>query len=821
MSQPGFIFGAPGLPATPQELSDKRKAAQAMIARALGRAPKNVGEGLNAIGQALIARSMEDEARKSQQAGLASGQAATTALMGGMTAPDTVSGGTGGAATAPAPSPASPASPASFSGGSQEFVAQMMPHAQRVAQQTGVDPRIVIAQAALESGWGRRAPGNNFFGIKSHGVPGGNTFATTEVVNGQPIRTRDSFRAYGSMGESADGYAQFLRQNPRYRPMLQAQGLDAQIQALGASGYATDPNYAAKIRQIASGIQVPQAAPVAAPVAQPPDSLDGGDGSDPAPLIDGRNLPDSGALPAPDLAGTFDTMRMAAPGPMDPRARSFDQIAQAGMQPSQAMAPAPSVDSMMAGQQITPPMQAQPAPPVPAAPMPAAPAVAAPMQAPMPMARPNIEPPPQAQPAMAQQPVAPPMGGMNERDRLMLLRDEQSLAPGEAQTLRAGLGGGNPVEMIAQALGRPQTPSTVPQAPTQPAPAQPAPVASVAAAMGAPASQAAPAQAGSPQSRVAAALQVLNNPWAPPGTQAMAQSILQQSLTPRAPISVKEGETLLDPVTRRPIYTAPERSTDDIRNYNAYSRQEREAGRVPLSQFEWGQQRRRAGSSSVNVNTTETGDAAFNTETAKKQAAMFDTLATDGLTARADAARIGELRRLGERIGTGAGANLQAFAAQYGIKLGENIGEVEAFQAIVSQLVPNQRPAGSGAMSDRDVGLFRNSLPSLIKTPGGNALIFDTMQSIAEYRQQQAQIATRAQMGEIPRAQAIRELQALPDPLEAFRKSRANPPSARGGGTQPPAPAVEMLRGNPTPTARQQFDQVFGAGAAERVLGGR
>lgn len=535
----GFIFGAPGLPATPQELSDKRKAAQAMIARALGRAPKNVGEGLNAIGQALIARSMEDEARKSQQAGLASGQAATAALLGG-SAPDTVSGGTGMAATSPAPvtptTSASPASPASFSGGSQEFVAQMMPHAQRVAQQTGVDPRIVIAQAALESGWGRRAPGNNFFGIKSHGVPGGNTFATTEVVNGQPVRTRDSFRAYGSMGESADGYAQFLRQNPRYRPMLQAQGLDAQIAALGASGYATDPNYAAKIRQIAAGIQVPQAAPVTPAQSAPADSLDGGDGSDPAPLIDGRNLPDSGALPAPDLAGTFDTMRMAAPGPMDPRARSFDQIAQAGVQPSQAMGPAQSVDSMMAGQQITAPV-APPVPAAPAAPIPAAPAaVAAPMQAPMPMARPNIEPPPQAQPAMAPQ----PMGGMNERDRLMLLRDEQSLAPGEAQTLRAGLGGGNPVEMIAQALGRPQTPTAAPQAPSPPVPAQSAPVASVAAAMGAPASQPAPASAqappgasGSPQSRVAAALQVLNNPWAPPGTQAMAQTILQQSLTPQ------------------------------------------------------------------------------------------------------------------------------------------------------------------------------------------------------------------------------------------------------------------------------------------------
>lgn len=150
---------------------------------------------------------------------------------------------------------------APFSGSQGDFVSSMMPHAQRVAQETGLDPRLVIAQSALETGWGKSAPGNNFFGIKSHGQPGGNTLATSEVVNGQPVRTQDSFRTYAGMGESAAGYAEFLKANPRYRDVLSAQGLDAQIAAMAKSGYATDPAYGDKLRQIASGVQIPQGQP--------------------------------------------------------------------------------------------------------------------------------------------------------------------------------------------------------------------------------------------------------------------------------------------------------------------------------------------------------------------------------------------------------------------------------------------------------------------------------------------------------------------------------------------------------------------------------
>jgi flagellum-specific peptidoglycan hydrolase FlgJ len=172
----------------------------------------------------------------------------------------------GGSPSALAPSQAMTTADASpkpvAPGGSQpDFVSSMLPHAMKVAQETGLDPRLVIAQSALETGWGKSAPGNNFFGIKSHGQAGGNTLPTTEVVNGQPVRTTDSFRAYGDMGESAKGYAEFLKANPRYREVLGAQGLDAQIEAMARSGYATDPQYGAKLRQIAAGIQLPQGQP--------------------------------------------------------------------------------------------------------------------------------------------------------------------------------------------------------------------------------------------------------------------------------------------------------------------------------------------------------------------------------------------------------------------------------------------------------------------------------------------------------------------------------------------------------------------------------
>lgn len=139
-------------------------------------------------------------------------------------------------------------------GDKQAFIDSIMPKALEASKQTGLDPRLIVAQAAHESGWGQHAPGNNLFGIKSHGEPGGNTLATTEVVDGQPVRTSDSFRSYADPASSVQGYVDFVTSNPRYQPMLNAQGLEAQVAALGKSGYATDPKYGSKILQIAKSI---------------------------------------------------------------------------------------------------------------------------------------------------------------------------------------------------------------------------------------------------------------------------------------------------------------------------------------------------------------------------------------------------------------------------------------------------------------------------------------------------------------------------------------------------------------------------------------
>ncbi|WP_458380263.1 glycoside hydrolase family 73 protein [Sinorhizobium medicae] len=161
---------------------------------------------------------------------------------------------TGKGGTAPTAAP--PA--VDISGSKAEFVNALLPAAIEESKRTGVDPRIIVAQAAQETGWGKSAPGNNFFGIKSHGKGGGQSLNTHEYVNGKRVNVKDSFRTFGSPGESVRGYGDFILENPRYKGLREAQGLDAQLAALQASGYATDPNYSSSVGAIARGIQLPQ-----------------------------------------------------------------------------------------------------------------------------------------------------------------------------------------------------------------------------------------------------------------------------------------------------------------------------------------------------------------------------------------------------------------------------------------------------------------------------------------------------------------------------------------------------------------------------------
>ncbi len=161
-----------------------------------------------------------------------------------------VSSGTGSAA----PAAADP-------GRAADFIAGILPSVQAAAQRLGVTPVAILAQAALETGWGRHVPGNNLFGVKAGDSWTGGTVQglTREVRDGVASAGNAVFRAYHSVADSVQNYAALLSR-PRYRT---ARGVGNDIPAFAAalqhSGYATDPDYAAKLVAVARSPQMRQA----------------------------------------------------------------------------------------------------------------------------------------------------------------------------------------------------------------------------------------------------------------------------------------------------------------------------------------------------------------------------------------------------------------------------------------------------------------------------------------------------------------------------------------------------------------------------------
>jgi flagellar protein FlgJ len=179
-------------------------------------------------------------------------------------------GGEGAFAAAPAAGSAPPAGSnvperaVIDDGQRRRFVEQMLPHARAAAAQLGVDERSVIAQAALETGWGTSLPGdasggsNNFFGIKAgSGWNGAHVTAeTTEFADGVSGRENARFRAYGSVAENMGDYVRLIGGNPRYAAALNTgSDVHAFATALQRGGYATDPAYADKVAAVARQLE--------------------------------------------------------------------------------------------------------------------------------------------------------------------------------------------------------------------------------------------------------------------------------------------------------------------------------------------------------------------------------------------------------------------------------------------------------------------------------------------------------------------------------------------------------------------------------------
>lgn len=142
------------------------------------------------------------------------------------------------------------------------FVQSLKPYAEKAAQVLGVDSSLLLAQAALETGWGQKVVKNahhsshNLFNIKANSAWRGDRVATQtlEYQNAIPVMEKAAFRAYPSYQESFDDYVQFLENNPRYSEALAHKGDRDFIQSIHKAGYATDPNYADKVLRVKSKI---------------------------------------------------------------------------------------------------------------------------------------------------------------------------------------------------------------------------------------------------------------------------------------------------------------------------------------------------------------------------------------------------------------------------------------------------------------------------------------------------------------------------------------------------------------------------------------
>jgi peptidoglycan hydrolase FlgJ len=143
---------------------------------------------------------------------------------------------------------------------SNEFRQRMTHHAKEASQATGVPAHLMLGQAALETGWGKREikgadgmPSYNLFGIKASGNWSGKVVEamTTEYINGVKQKRIEKFRAYDSYADSFKDFAKLMTNNPRYEKVIaNLNNVYDYAQAMQKAGYATDPNYATKLTSV-------------------------------------------------------------------------------------------------------------------------------------------------------------------------------------------------------------------------------------------------------------------------------------------------------------------------------------------------------------------------------------------------------------------------------------------------------------------------------------------------------------------------------------------------------------------------------------------
>ena len=155
------------------------------------------------------------------------------------------------------------------------------------------------------------------------------------------------------------------------------------------------------------------------------------------------------------------------------------------------------------------------------------------------------------------------------------------------------------------------------------------------------------------------------------------------------------------------------------------------AERITQDEFDLEMASRRAPETTI-TNVLGDAEGTFAKEFSKKEAARVSSEIELGVKARRKSAQIDDLEKILSEVQTGAGASVKAYLGQFGIET-EGLELIQAAEAAINRLVPEQRAPGSGTMSDADLVLFKKSLPSLINQPGGNQRIINTIRKMNEH----------------------------------------------------------------------------------------
>lgn len=719
---PAIFTGPNGERLTPEQIAQRQQIAQSLIGRATDTSP-DAGGWASVLTKGILGYKSGADTRAADAAIKANAEQSqndiAALLNGGVGFPSAVASGASPTSAVATGTPVNTGKTVDLSGDKQKFIDALLPAAIEHGQRIGVDPRIIVAQAAQETGWGKSAPGNNFFGIKSHGKSGGQNLTTHEVINGKRVKINDSFRTFASPQDSVAGYADFLSSNKRYRPMLEAKGLEAQLQALGASGYATDPNYANSVGAIARSINLPTPNTPQEAIAQV--AQQGGATILPgqfAPSKDANSVPYNGpgaSFGGPQLVYDDQGMRYVNDplyGQNSQGTSNFNDRWNAGAVTTEvpAVAPSPAVASALMPQPQTGPSESL-----------------------------------LAQNDMILGGALSPSGSSPVAQALSGYFPEAPVASQPS--------GNNQMANIARILGSPYTSNEAKQ------------VALVVYQQ-----QQAQAQAALEQQRMMAQRQATAgalgiNPSLAGADEAGWKAAIDQATRNRNTVTV--GNTVYDANTGQPIIQGASERFQTITGERA-----RQLGLDPNRAYNVGPDGKISSIGDNGVTVNVGGGEKFDEKLAELDAKAIGDIDTAGRQATRNLNRINQLEELLNASPNGIDAAWRQRAGEWGIKT-EGLDTLQAAQAAINSLVPEQRQPGSGPMSDADLELFKQSLPRTINQPGGNALIIATMKAIAKYDAEGSRIIQRLRARQLTREEAFEALNNRENPIDDFKMAMA------------------------------------------------